>query len=166
MKVYALKAHGERGKSTTLKKLIVYIFHTFPDAKVISTNRAFTLEQCIAEIEKERFDRRKSCNHCTVENIQIVLEVNGKKVGINTAGDNVVQVRESIKLFNGNHCDVGFCACRSKGETIKELEKVYASNIEFIQKAEILGAWEYKNFHDWIDMLNDWQAKELLPYVK
>ena len=70
-----------------------------------------------------------------------------------------------IKLFDENNCDIGFCACRSKGKAVRQLKNKYSGNIEFYKKAEIKNAVNYKNINDWIDTLNDWQAEELLKRI-
>ena len=165
MKVYALKGHGERGKSTTLKKLIVNILDKFPSANIMYGYSAFNKHQILGEINDERVLRRNTGAHCGVENIMVVIEISGKIIGINTAGDSRWQVQDSMNLFSAYQCDIGFCACRSKGETGKILEQAYMPNMEYVYKAEIRNAGSYKNFDDWLDLLNDWQADELLQKI-
>lgn len=165
MKIYVLKGHGERGKSTTLKKLIINIFDHFPKVKVLYSSRQCSRLELLNEIHIERVLRRKTNLNCDVENLQIVLDVGDKVVAINTAGDNVFEINKSIDLFDTYKCDKGFCACRSKGNTGKNLYSKYKTHIEFVPKAEIKNSTSYVNFHDWIDLLNDWQAEELLKKI-
>lgn len=165
MKIYVLKGHGERGKSTTLKKLIVDIFDQFPKAKVLYSSRQCSKLELLNEIHTERVLRRNTNLHCNVENLQMVLDVGNKVVAINTAGDNVFEVSKSIILFDTYKCDVGFCACRSKGNTGRILCSKYNGHIEFVPKAEIRNSFLYVNFQDWIDLLNDWQAEEFLKKI-
>ncbi len=165
MKIYAIKGHGERGKSTTLKILIIKILDKYPTAKIIYSNRNNTYASILSEVHNEKILRRRTNCNCQVENVEVVIDIQGKIVAIYTAGDNEWQVNNAIKLFDKYNCGVGYCACRSKGITNKILANKYGQNVEVIDKAELRNANGYKNYNDWIDLLNEWQAEELLNKI-
>lgn len=164
MKIFALKGHGESGKTTTLKILILKIYEHYPNLKIIYSNVPITKNNIIIDIHNERINRRKN-SHFDIENLQIVINIDLEIIGINTAGDNEHEVNKSIDIFKKYKCDIGFCACRSKGITTKKLYKHYKNDIDFIFKSEIKNSSSYKNFDDWIDLLNEWQAKELFDLI-
>lgn len=164
MKIYALKGRGESGKTTTLKYLILNILTSPSLVKIIYSNGKVSKEVILQELYDERTDRINGVQHL-VENYQVVFSFENKIIGINTSGDNKDEVNKSIEILKKYNCDVGFCACRSKGETVKLLCDNFGACIEFIPKAEIKNANKYKNYNEWINLLNEWQSKQLFKNI-
>lgn len=48
-----------------------------------------------------------------------IIVINGKKVGIESEGDPYSRLEESLNYFMREKCDIIFCACRTRGMTVK-----------------------------------------------
>lgn len=94
--IIALRGKSQTGKTTTLKKLIEIIKE--------KGHGVTTLEQY-------------------KNDIVIVVEINGKNVGITTRGDFKSYLATDFAEFEKWSCELFVCACRSKGETVDFLEK-------------------------------------------
>lgn len=168
MKIYVLKAHGERGKTTTLKLLLCKLVDKYGVNSIINVqNKQLYIGTVKKEINQDKIDRRNKINN-PINNISVALNINGKIVCIYSAGDNEYELKKATDFFFMMKCDVAFGAVRSKGKTIDELEKFknkVNASVEYINKAVVLNANGFKNFDDYIDNLNDYQADELLKKV-
>ena len=50
--------------------------------------------------------------------IQIIITIDGVKVGIESQGDPNSRLEESLEGFKKAKCDIIFCACRTRGMTV------------------------------------------------
>ena len=159
MTLYVLSGHGERGKSTVLKLLAANL--------LIKTQNVTRAQAILNEVQNERTMRRNGLP-VSVRNVEEHLTIDGKVVCVYSAGDNEVAIDEATAFFAKYRCDVGFCAARSKGETLAALRKFGRANnvpIEIRKKAVILNADGFSKLDDYIDELNEWEAEELAKLV-
>ena len=56
--------------------------------------------------------------------IKIVITINGTKIGIESQGDPGGRLEESLSLFVKLGCQVIICATRTRGQTVKAVEKL------------------------------------------
>lgn len=162
MKVYALKGNANCGKTTTLKLLFLEI------AENTANKILFYIKQRKTIKPEPNKKLNASCNNAIKgREIAAVLQVNDKTIGIYSAGDNEKEINNAIEFFNKYNCSVAFCACRTKGASIKLLKNYFRDTVKFIKKADLQNANEYRNYNAIIDELNAWQANEIfLNYVK
>lgn len=110
MKIVALYGKGNIGKTTTLKTLLVKILRSFPSIKSvldISLNGG-TIDEMIADA----FARDTAYS---VTNCYAVMEVNGRKIGLTTMGDDANSMKAHFEKFV--NCDLCFCAARTHGSS-------------------------------------------------
>ena len=125
-KIIALYRRSETGKTSTLNLLI----------ELLDKNK---------KIEKERLkeDRRVSISY------------GSKKIAVTTWGDNGFELKENIKFFEKENCDILVTATRTRGETTEILTD-YAKEID----TEII--WIEKNISKKMeDLINQSQAKDI-----
>ncbi len=125
-KIIALYRRSETGKTSTLNLLI----------ELLDKNK---------KIEKERLkeDRRVSISY------------GSKKIAVTTWGDNGFELKENIKFFEEENCDILVTATRTRGETTEILTD-YAKEID----TEII--WIEKNISKKMeDLINQSQAKDI-----
>ena len=48
--------------------------------------------------------------------------INGIKIGVCTPGDSQTEIKENIKFFTGNECEIIVTATRTKGGSVDEIE--------------------------------------------
>lgn len=87
-KIITLQGKSGTGKTTTLKLLIDKISKIYP-TDFLRNNKI---------------------------DIAVTVNINGKRVGITTRGDNKYCLEHDFNLMG--LCDLYICACRTKGETI------------------------------------------------
>ena len=159
MIIYVLSGHGERGKSTVLKLLAANL--------LIKAQNATRAQEILNEVQIERIMRRNGLS-VSVRNVEEHLTIDGKVVCVYSAGDDKGAIDAATDFFVKYRCDVGFCAARSKGETLAALRKFGRANnvpIEIRKKAMILNADGFPKLDDYIDELNEWEAEELAKLV-
>ena len=159
MIIYVLSGHGERGKSTVLKLLAANL--------LIKAQNATRAQEILNEVQIERIMRRNGL-FVSVRNVEEHLTIDGKVVCVYSAGDDKGAIDAATDFFVKYRCDVGFCAARSKGETLAALRKFGRANnvpIEIRKKAMILNADGFPKLDDYIDELNAWEAEELAKLV-
>ena len=125
-KIIALYRRSKTGKTSTLNLLI----------ELLDKNK---------KIEKERLkeDRRVSISY------------GSKKIAVTTWGDNGFELKENIKFFEEENCDILVTATRTRGETTEILTD-YAKEID----TEII--WIEKNISKKMeDLINQSQAKDI-----
>lgn len=91
------------------------------------TGKTATLKQVHKLLEE------KSTNYSTEvrrhgDDLRDIFTINRLKVGIETAGDPGSQLKQSLRLFEQNDCDLIICATRTRGKTtdwINSLEPTY-----------------------------------------
>lgn len=92
--VIVLQGKGERGKSTTLRRLI----------EILEKENA----EKIGEPEKER---KKN-------DTWAAFEYNGRIIGITTSGDNEDELKPVIEYELPENCNIIVCAARTKGSSV------------------------------------------------
>ena len=125
-KIIALYRRSETGKTSTLNLLI----------ELLDKNK---------KIEKERLkeDRRVSISY------------GSKKIAVTTWGDNGFELKENIKFFEEENCDILVTATRTRGETTEILTD-YAKEID----TEII-CIEKNISKKMEDLINQSQAKDI-----
>ena len=102
-----LVGNPNTGKTITLKILTSMIL---PFSKTIKSPRTpRTVSTLCQEIDAEMKAQKKDN-----KNFKTVLEVHEKKIGISTIGDSIPEIKETIKFFQNNHCDVIFAPCQTE----------------------------------------------------
>jgi molybdopterin-guanine dinucleotide biosynthesis protein len=91
--VFQVAGPGSVGKSTSIRLAYEQLRDKHADAVVVPSK---------ATLRKE---------------VQAILKINGKLVGIESRGDNAVFVKAALKLFAKQGCAVIVCATRTRGET-------------------------------------------------
>ncbi len=92
--IFALQGLSNAGKSSTLIELMNQIITKYPNGK-------------LQEL------------HSGTKDVQIIIEpVNGMRIGIESQGDPNSRLRKSLADFRSAKCDVVFCACRTRGDTV------------------------------------------------
>ena len=120
MKVYVLQGKHDAGKSLTLATLFTKYA---ANMKIISSYES----DDVTAIKKQIADKYQAIRNgaeCVSPYVLSVVEYNGIRIGLHTSGDDKKTAETSIKLFNGEisgniPCDIGFCAARTKGITVK-----------------------------------------------
>ena len=125
-KIIALYRRSETGKTSTLNLLI----------ELLDKNK---------KIEKESL----------IEDRRVSISYGSKKIAVTTWGDNGFELKENIKFFEEENCDILVTATRTRGETTKILTD-YAKEID----TEII--WIEKNISKKMeDLINQSQAKDI-----
>ena len=97
----------------------------------------------------------------------IIIDVNGKKVGIITAGDSVNELSQGFNSLP-NDCDLYICSSHTKGKTCNFLLSKFDNAVLWISK------WTIINANDKVDFKEDYyqnkanliQAQEIVEIVK
>ncbi|WP_321308182.1 hypothetical protein [Marinifilum fragile] len=90
---------AEQGKSATIKNLIPLFETNFPKAKVNWLIKGY--------------------------DIKLIIEIEGKKIGVESQGDPNSRLKSSITDFaKDDNCDLIICASRTRGETVKIIKDV------------------------------------------
>ncbi len=129
-KIIALYRRAETGKTSTLNLLI----------ELLDKNEK-------AEENRLTKDRRVSISY------------GSKKIAVTTWGDNEVELKENIKYFEKEDCDILVTATRTRGET-SEILNDYAKEIN----TEII--WIEKNLSASLEeLINQTQAKDIKAVI-
>lgn len=159
MKIIALQGKGETGKTTTLKLLINKTFENF-EYQTVCSSRVY--KDIKKEIELERINRSRNIKY-SIDDITIVLKINEKIIGICTQGDTDELLKDAFKIFDINKCQLCFCACRTRGNTVDFLNFRKKEALTIIKKNIIRKI--NMNFDDKINDVNSQQAQELLSFI-
>ncbi len=117
-RVYALYGAPDSGKTSVLNSLI---------NKLTAEHCSYDLLESIGESDRVA-----------------IFDVKGRKIGICTQGDYVTQVESNLNKLEG-HCDIIFCATRTKGETCEHVITRFSDKLTWIQNA---GIFDQKVAHD------------------
>lgn len=167
MKIIALYGKGDRGKSTTLKNLIVKCLQPDIEDKLLYWSREVSIDILLEELQLEKEARRKG-KKTNVVNIVVVLKIKGITVGITTSGDTRESLESAFEQFAKHTCDICFCASRTKGGTLNYLNerKANGENLLWVEKFALEGFAKYDGINDIIDDLNEQQAQHLAKYIE
>lgn len=113
-KIIAVKGKSNTGKTTSIKKIHEWIRKNYA-VKIIIPNT------------------------WTGDDIKTIIEVDGFKLGICSAGDLGLSVKSYMDEFDKNHCDLIICACRTKGQTFKVIQGYWSKGylINYVYTKEI-----------------------------
>jgi len=112
--LYALQGKASCGKSVTLKNVIQLLTNKYPKATVNILVNGNTDQKVV------------------------FANLKGLTVGIETQGDPLSRLQDSLPDFMKMPCDIIFCACRTRGMTVewvKLLSNKYS--IHFVPKARV-----------------------------
>jgi len=93
-KVIALYAAANRGKTTTLRKLIELLSHISDNYEIYQSSECWAY-----------------------------FEIKGKKVVVCTPGDSKEVIKDNIKYAKKPECDIFVTATRTRGETTDEIQR-------------------------------------------
>lgn len=131
MKIISLYGRENIGKTTTLKKLLVKILRSLPsnDAVLDTSLKGTTINERIADVFAR--DANGSITDCYA-----VVEINGRKVGLTTYGDNESSMVEHFNKFVD--CDLCFCASRTRGSSCNFVyAKAEADNVYWYRQTYV-----------------------------
>ncbi len=118
MKIVALFARGEIGKSTTLKIFLQQLLEKNSiTAKNCKGNEIITSDRLKDELKKEN---ARLLSISDVNNYTVTFEIGKVKYGLTTRGDNYEALEEDFKYFDD--CGIVFCATRTKGGSVEFVE--------------------------------------------
>jgi hypothetical protein len=125
-KIIALYRRAETGKTSTLNLLI----------ELLDKNK---------KVEEERL----------IEDRRVSISYGSKKIAVTTWGDNGFELKENIKFFEKENCDILVTATRTRGKTTEILNN-YAKEID----TDII--WIEKNISAKLEeLINQSQAKDI-----
>ncbi len=108
--IFALKGRGNSGKTETVKTIFHNLQAKYPTA---------TVNVLISN---------------TVD-INVIMDINGTKVGIESQGDPNSRLQQSLSNFVNAKCDIIICATRTSGMTVQWVNNYLSQyNIRFIQQ--------------------------------
>lgn len=170
MLVYALQGKRNTGKTLTLATLFTMICKQYGKKANILISYGDYSPELIEEQIKSKYNALQEGVTNNDPYIRAMIEINGIRIGIHSSGDNEESVNNSISLFNGKDapylsCDIGFCPVRTRGITIKRLEKELKQNnneLVFVTKKIAPYTENHAEYCYNIEKLNSEQAKELL----
>ena len=91
-KIFGLWGTENRGKTTTLNILVDLLSHV---SDTYDIHKTYDTKSCFL--------------------------INGIKIGVCTPGDNQIEIKENIKFFTENECEIIVTATRTKGGSVDEL---------------------------------------------
>lgn len=168
MKIYVLQGKHDVGKSLTLATLFTKYAKNMKILKSYNDYDVPTIEKHI----EEKYKAIRNNEECISPYVLSVAEYNGIIIGLHTSGDDKLTVEKSIKLFNGElsenpPCDIGFCAVRTRGITVKTIEKLRNQGNEVIFiKQPVVQQWKDSNAkYQILEKSNTEQAEYLLSLL-
>lgn len=112
--LFALRGKGNCGKSDTLIRLFEAIQIKYPAATI------------------------KPLHSGTTDIAVIMYGVNSFVVGIESRGDPKSRLELTLSDFAAANCDIIFCACRTRGMTVKWIRKLSSAyNIHFVRQTVV-----------------------------
>jgi len=96
---------GNKGKSETLRELSHLLLSTYPSHQPISPNPAYVP---------------------TNGDFRLVIEINGKIIGIESKGDPKTDLSNRLlDLADNFNCEIIICSSRTRGETVDAVDNLY-----------------------------------------
>jgi hypothetical protein len=112
--IIVLSGKSNIGKSKTIKIVYELLLENYPSLII--------LPDTLAETGKE---------------IRVVIKINGKRIGIESRGDNRTLVENALKIFADHKCAIILCASRTRGgswDAVQEFGASHTYNINRIEK--------------------------------
>lgn len=120
-KIYALYGSSEKGKSETIKILLEKLKLKYPEHKIMNI---------ISPIYSG--------------DIRVVIKINDRIIAIESQGDPNSRIFKSIPEFVNINADIIICATRTRGETVKLVERQKDKyEIVWIRKESSINKSEY-----------------------
>ena len=102
--IVVLRNKGDKGKTETLRAFANIIISTYPELKEITPI---------------------PINVPTEHDFKLVVEINGKIIGIESQGDPNSGLREKLELLaNKDQCDLILCSTRTKRDTVRAVNEI------------------------------------------
>lgn len=140
--VIVLQGKGERGKSTTLRKLI----------EILEKENA----EKIGKPEKER---RKN-------DTWAVFDYNGRIIGITTSGDNEDELKPVIECELPENCNIIVCASRTKGSSVDYINNHFQNAlIIWLGRFSASSDDNQFNMEELQKNTNEWQAEKIKDII-
>lgn len=117
-KIICLQGRYDSGKTSTMKRLVKTLVQTY--------------KLNVKEDVDYLFD-----DIYGIDFVRIIKNVNGKKVGINSRGDEWNFIKRWLEILYENKCDIIFCTCHSYGKTeevIQAFGKSKKYEVIFVKK--------------------------------
>lgn len=103
--ILAVWNSGEKGKTESLRQLANVLLSTYPDYKPI-----FPIPVIVP----------------TLHDFRLIVEIDGVVIGIESQGDPKTNLQNRlIDLVTQFNCDIIFCTCRTRGETVAAVENIH-----------------------------------------
>jgi hypothetical protein len=118
--IFVLQGASDHGKTKTIRKVYCKLHNDYPKARV-------------TVIYPDSMNPNDICNeHWYKDDISVIMDnVNGLKVGVETRGDYAEVVKEGLKRFYDEGCNIIFCATRTRGGTI-DVIKSYKNDYDIL----------------------------------
>lgn len=116
-KIICLQGKCNSGKTSTMRRLSRTVLQTYKNNSTDDVEYLLDLSDC--------------------DFVRIIENVNGKKVGINSRGDDWKFIKRLLEILADNKCDIIFCTCHSYGKTEEVIREFASSNnykVTFVPK--------------------------------
>ncbi len=110
----------------------------FQVAGPASVGKSTTIRLAYERLRDKHADAEVLSNASLRKEVQAILKINRKLIGIESRGDNAEFVKAALKLFAKQGCAVIVCATRSRGETdqaVKRFAELNGFELERMDKA-------------------------------
>lgn len=136
---------GKKGKTETLREFANLLISTYPSFKLVYPG---------------------TINIPSTTDFRLVVEINGKIVGIESQGDpNTELGKRLIDLADNFKCDIILCSCRTRGETVEAVNNlVKTRNFKTIWTSTY--QIEDITLHQFVNQLKAKHIMELLVSIK
>ena len=131
MEIIVLSGAANSGKTTTLKILIAMLLCR--GAKIVWCRRN-PLPTCQSLWYEIKYEIQ---NHISPQELTVVLEYKGVRIGIRSFGDAYSDAECAIKFFKQHKCDIGILPCHPNSEAQKLLEETYNGDITIFEKEKL-----------------------------
>jgi hypothetical protein len=141
--IIAVGNSGGKGKTQTIRELAKLMVKTYPQPQ-----HKLIFSKPIEILEKGDF--------------RLIIEINGKIIGFESQGDPGTGLQKRLDIVISKYkCDLIFCTCRTKGETVKAIKNVASKEYDIIWTSTY-NTSKISNH----DLLNKIKAKHLLDLVQ
>jgi hypothetical protein len=141
--IIAISGAADRGKTSTLREFATVLLAAYPAYKPL-----FPIPATISAIDDFR----------------LIVEINGKIVGIESQGDPNTGLRGRLQdLAVNHHCDIIMCATRTRGETVdavdnlayhKYFQTIWTSTYQIASSQSIANQAKGRHLLDLLQSLN------------
>ena len=107
--VFAVRGASNQGKTTTIKYVCNRFLSSGASISDLIENIPQNLSTPLMEVKGD---------------IRIILKYRGKLIGIESTGDPVERMHESIRIFRKHKCDIILCGCRTRGSTVESVKSL------------------------------------------